>query len=240
MTAATPSSAHPTRQPPYDRLFSKLPADSRSASAHPDPDEAVAPPDGDEANGPKRTPPVLTRLAVHEASHAAARLYLGLGTITALSIDAQHGGHVMARVDEIRDHTEEHLTAHLAVMLAGRAGEEEFIKTIGASGDGATEGSDLEQATRLAYAMETSMGFGQNMPLLFRRCSDWTEHLARNTTLAEAVNRRLEAAYGAALKIVRKQEPAITYLCTQLLQRGALEGSELDQVMARARKLIVE
>jgi len=239
MTAAPPSSARPVPHPPHDCPFSKLPADSRSASAHPGPDEAGAPPDGDHAHRPKRTPPVLTRLAVHEASHAAARLYLGLGTITALSIDARQGGHVMAHIDEIRDHTEEHLTAHLAVMLAGRAGEEEFIKTIGASGDGVTEGSDLEQATRLAYAMETSMGFGQNMPLLFRRCSDWPEHLARNPTLAEAVNRRLEAAYGAALKIVRKQEPAISYLCGQLLQRGTLEGSELGRVMAHARKLIV-
>lgn len=240
MTAAPPSPALPVRRPPHDCLFSRLPEDCPSASERRGSDQAGAPPDGDEANRPKRTPPVLTRLAVHEASHAVARLYLGLGTITALSIDARYGGHVIAEIDEIRDHTEEHLTAHLAVMLAGRAGEEEFIKTIGASGDGTTEGSDLEQATRLAYAMETSMGFGQNMPLLFRRCSDWPEHLARNTTLAEAVNRRLEAAYGAALKIVRKQEPAITYLCSRLLQQGTLEDSELDHVMAHARKLIVE
>jgi len=240
VTAAPPSSALPARHPPHDCLFSKLPEVSRSVSRHPGSDEAGAPPDGNDAQRPKRTPAVLTRLAIHEASHAAARLYLRLGTITALSIDARYGGHVMAEIDEIRDHTEEHLTAHLAVMLAGRAGEEEFIKTIGASGDGASEGSDLEQATRLAYAMETSMGFGQNMPLLFRQCSDWPEHLARNTTLAEAVNRRLEAAYGAALKIVRKQEPAITYLCSQLLKHRTLEGSELDRVTARAGKLIVE
>ena len=238
MTGATStSSGHTTHRLLNDCLFSKLPSVPPPLSEHARVDEDGSPDGGDDQR-PRRTPPVLGRLAIHEASHAAVRLYLQLGTITEMSIDARHGGHVMVRTDEIRDHTEEHLTAHLVVMLAGRAGEEEFIKSIGATTDGVTGGGDTEQATRLAYDMETSMGFGQNMPLLYRRCSDWANDLATNPTLAEAVNRRLEAAYGAALKIVRKQEPAITFLCSQLLHRRTLKGSELEDVMAEARRLI--
>lgn len=225
-------SPHPT-SPGYEQLYS-------THATVPGLGSGGAPTDGGGSHPPTRTPPVLGRLAIHEACHAAARLYLGLGTITEITIDAPHGGHVVARIDEIRDHTEEHLTAHLAVMLAGRAGEQEFIKTIGASGDGETGGSDIEQATRLAYDMETAMGFGQDMPLLYRRRPDWAGDLATNPVLAEAVNRRLEAAYGAALKIVRKQEPAITYLCSQLLMQGTLEGSELEPVIEHARGLIKE
>lgn len=240
MTDAPPDQGLQGHQPPHEYLSSKLSKVQPSVSERSGSDEVGAPSDGDDAHKPKRTPPVLSRLAIHEASHAAARLYLGLGTITEMSVDARYGGHVTARFDEIRDHTEEHLTAHLVVILSGRAGEEAFIRSVGAATDGVTSGGDTEQASRLAYDMETSMGFGQHMPLLFRRCSAWPEHLARNTMLAEAVNRRLEAAYGAALNIVKKQEPAITYLCSQLLQHGTLEGSELDHVMAYARKLIVE
>lgn len=187
---------------------------------------------------PKRSEALIKRIAVHEASHAAVRLYLELGTITEISIDAPHGGYVASRTDEFHDHTGEFLTAHLSLLLAGRAGEEEFIKSVGANNDGETTGSDHELATKLAYDMETSMGFGQKNPLLYRRCADWANHLATDSELAADVNRRLEAAYEAALKMVKKQAAAIDYLYGELLRHGTLKGPELEKVLGEARKFI--
>lgn len=188
--------------------------------------------------GPKRTRHLIHRIAVHEASHAVIHLHLGLGTITEITIDAPYGGHVASRTDEFHEQTEKLFNAHLAIMLAGRAGEEVITEAVGANGDGKTQGSDHELATKLAYEMETAMGFGQRRRLLYRSCADWRLHLAIDPELAEDVNRRLEAAYEAALKMVRKQIFAIDYLHRQLRHHGTLAGVELETALAETRKLI--
>lgn len=180
--------------------------------------------------------PFLHRLAVHEASHAVIHLYLGLGTITEITIDAPRGGYVVSRTDEFHEQTEELLTAHLSGLLAGRAGEEVITQTAGANVDGETHGSDHALATKLAYDMETAMGFGQRRPLLYRSCADWPLHLALDPELAEDVNQRLQAAYAAASKMVEKQVPAIDYLYRQLLRHGTLAGAELEAALAETRK----
>lgn len=224
----------------HSRLYSKRVAVPSAAPLDiADPDD-TRPAAADWEHTPKRTMPLLHRIAVHEASHAAVRLYLGLGTITRITIDAPHGGYVESRIDEFHEQTEEILTAHLSIMLAGRAGEEVITGIVGANGDGETEGGDHELATKLAYDMETSMGFGQHMPLLYRRCTDWAQDLATNAKLAATVNRRLERAYEAACKMVSKQIPAIDYLYRQLLHHGTLEGPELEKVLVETSKLIEE
>lgn len=113
-----------------------------------------------------------------------------------------------------------------------------FLKSVGANNNGEAVGSDIEVATKLAYDMETSMGVGQKMPLLFRRCKDWAHHLATNPELAADVNKRLESAYEEALKLVRKQAAAIDYVYGELLRHGTLKGPKLEAVLGEARKLI--
>jgi len=187
---------------------------------------------------PKRSDALVRRIAIHEASHAVARLVFDLDTVTGISIDAFHGGYVVAQTDVYHENTLEFLSAHLALMLAGRAGEEEFLGSAGANNNGETVGSDHESATKLAYDMETSMGFAEDMPLLYRRCEDWAHHLATNPKLAARVNRRLEEAYEVARKVVRAQAAAVSYLRDQLMAHGTLEGPELKVVLAETRKLI--
>lgn len=239
MTMLSPAPSRSARPSINAQHYSKRASVPTEVSDPADPDD-TRPASADWEHTPKRTMPLLHRIAVHEASHAAVRLFLGLGTITKITIDAPHGGYVASRTDEFHEQTEEVLTAHLAVMLAGRAGEEVITGIVGANGDGETEGGDHELATKLAYDMETSMGFGQHMPLLYRRCADWAHDLATNAKLAEHVNRRLERAYEAARKMVKKQVPAIDYLYCQLLHHGTLEGPELEKVLAETRKLITE
>lgn len=86
--------------------------------------------------------------------------------------------------------------------------------------------------------METSMGFAEDMSLLYRRCEDWAYHLATNPELAARVNRRLEDAYAVARKVVRAQAAAISYLRNQLMAHGTLEGARLESVLAETSRLI--
>ncbi|PZN48508.1 MAG: hypothetical protein DIU65_16060 [Proteobacteria bacterium] len=187
---------------------------------------------------PRRSDALVRRIAVHEASHAVARLVFDLDTVTGISIDAPHGGYVEARTGIYHENTLEFLSAHLALMLAGRASEQEFLDSVGANNNGETLGSDHEIATKLAHDMETSMGFAEDMPLLYRRCEDWTSHLATNPELAARVNRRLEDAYAVARKVVRAQAAAISYLRNQLMAHGTLEGARLESVLAETSRLI--
>jgi ATP-dependent Zn protease len=238
-TAPSHAPSRPARQALHGYLYSKLAALPSAASDDTDPGEGIPTTSADrEDHRPKRSMPFRHRLAVHEASHAVIHLYLGFGTITEITIDDPRGGYVVSRTDEFHEQTEEFLTAHLSGMLAGRAGEEVITRTVGANVDAETHGSDHALATKLAYDMETAMGFGQRRPLLYRSCADWPLHLALDPELAEDVNRRLQAAYAAALKMVRKQVPAIDYLYNQLLRHGALAGAKLETALTETRKLI--
>src|SRR5690606_39504959 len=73
---------------------------------------------------------LLQRIAVHEASHAIARLVFDLDTITEISIDAPCGGYVLAETEVYEENTRPYFEAHLCMKLAGRAGEKEFHRRV--------------------------------------------------------------------------------------------------------------
>lgn len=220
-------------------LLSKILDGPTAAGRQPIPPSSI-PNEASEGQVPKRTPQLIFRLAVHEASHAVVRLYLGLGTITKISIDAPQGGYVMWKTSELQEQTEEFFTAVLASTWAGRAGEEVIIETVGASGGPDGRDSDQAVATQLAFDMETCMGFGQKWPLLYRATSDPQFLLAIDPELSERVHARLERAYQAALKMVQKQRGAIEHLAKILLLAGTLEGAELQRAVTSTLKLINE
>ncbi|MBS3650990.1 hypothetical protein KEU06_20465 [Pseudaminobacter sp. 19-2017] len=174
-------------------------------------------------------------MAIHEASHAVIRLCLGLGTLTKITVDAPNGGYLTWRTDELHELTEGFFTAVLAAIWAGRAGEEVIMKSFAASG-----GGDQAVATKLAYDMETAMGFGQTRPLLYRSAPDWRSHLINDPELSEHVNARLEAAYNTAREMVAKQREAIMHLAGALFVHDTLEGPELESHLQAVRELLVE
>jgi ATP-dependent Zn protease len=203
--------------------------------------EPVAPLDyPDQRHRPRRTQHLIFRLAIHEASHAVIRLHLGLGTITKVTIDAPFGGYVTWRTDELHEQTEEFFTAVLAATLAGRAGEEVFMESVGAGGGGDRGASDQAIATQIAFDMETAMGFGKKWPLLYRATADPQLLLAIDQELSERVHARLTSAYDAARKMIVKQRPAVENLAEALLVHGTLEGPGLENVLAGTRKLFRE
>ncbi len=147
-------------------------------------------------------------MAIHEAGHAVARLVLDLGRVTAISIDGPAGGYTEAETPTMEAETERFFAALLVIRLAGRAAEEELLGCVTAGAGGSLD-SDLGQATHLAMAMKTELGFSEASPLLYRPVEDRSSLLAYNPVLAERVCARLEDAYGRAGDLIRRNADAI-------------------------------
>lgn len=186
---------------------------------------------------PRRSVVFQFRAAVHEAGHAIARLYLGLGVLEKITIDGHQGGGVSWRIDELDDQTEELLTAAIVSALAGRAAEEEIVGSV-AIGSGGSHTSDLAYATDIAFQMEATLGLGTKWPLLHRPTKDRGVLFALDQELASRVNARLETAYGAARRIVARLRDAVEGLAALLLTHRTLEGAELDRILAELEERI--
>ena len=184
---------------------------------------------------PERPQPLRWRMAIHEAAHAVARLVLGMGRVTAISIDGPAGGYTEAELPTMEAETEAFFTALLVIRLAGRAAEEEFLGSVTA-GAGGSAASDLAQATHLALAMETELGFAETAPLLYHPVEDHSSLLAYNPLLAERVSARLEDAYTRARDLIRRNDDAIRFLVDELMAHDTLEGAHLVAVLREVRK----
>lgn len=187
---------------------------------------------------PSRSMALRLRMALHEAGHAIARLLLGFGPISEITIEHPKGGYVVGSTghDEL---TEAWLTSVLIETLAGRAAEEIMLGSISAN-SGGVDFSDLASATRLAVDMEANLGFGGNWQFVYRKPSDVTAILTADPDLAARVGDRLDRAYDAARVIVREQTRAIDFLAEKLFDQGTLEGANLDTVLGEVRKRIRE
>lgn len=179
------------------------------------------------------------RMALHESGHTVARLILKLGKVTLVTIDGQDGGG-MVEGDQpaVDEETEERAEALLLVRLAGRAAEKELLGSVTA-GSGGTSSSDLAGATELATAMEMSLGFSQNAPLLYRATDDRASLLIYNPDIASRVNARLEAAYAKACDLIRQNQKAIETLARELMGHNTLEGAELASVFRRLEETLI-
>lgn len=187
---------------------------------------------------PAKSLPLRYRIAVHEAGHAVTRLYLGLGTVSRITIDtAEGGGYTMGSMAPA-EQTEELLTAVLVSTLSGRAAEEVIIGPV-TGNSGGSERSDLGMATGLARDMETVLGFGKIRPLLYRQVEMDDAVLAVKSELSVCVNARLDSAYAAALKIIRAQKSALEFLAEILMEQETLEGQELDSVLEQVTQRMV-
>jgi len=112
--------------------------------------------------------PVVHRICVHETGHALMAMASGVADVISIKIEShmtegmtvQDGGRLHYRMHNKALPTEKDLLAKIRIMLGGAAAEDVVFGTrsIGAGGD---EGSDLHQATRLAYKLVGSYGLGK-------------------------------------------------------------------------------
>jgi cell division protease FtsH len=181
---------------------------------------------------PPKPPAMRRRIAVHEAGHVLARLLHRVGTITLVTIEGLDGqGFVESIMDDDAVDTQERCLAMLGVYLAGRAAEQVVFGTM-LSGSGGSERSDLARATALAYAMEASLGFGTEMPLLYRDIADQHAALRFDPGLARRVNARLETAEADVGRLIRRNRRRLDTIAETLLRHGTLEGEALAVLVA--------
>lgn len=170
---------------------------------------------------PPLTGPLRRRFAVHEAGHAIVAMALSLGTVESITIDAT-GGTTHIRRDPQRDQNEQFLLDELTMTIAGRAAEAEILGSVGA-GSGGLSDSDLDHATRIASAMEGSLGYGARHPLLFMPEEMLRLRRLNDREFAERVHGRIEAAEARARAIVARERQAVVELADRLGREGAVE-----------------
>lgn len=169
---------------------------------------------------------LLWRISIHEAGHALALTAFELGTIQTMSIGNGAGGHIESQLNQYIIHNEEWVSRMLACTLAGRAAEI-LIFGNATMGSGGSEKSDLAQATSLAIKAETSLGFGQQHPLLYRNIADQTLLLTRDKRLAQQVHKRLEAAEKMASDLLAQHKGVLQLLANELSARKVLDGEDV-------------
>ncbi|MBY2987514.1 AAA family ATPase [Rhizobium leguminosarum] len=111
---------------------------------------------------------VVHRICVHEIGHALMTMASGVADVISIRVEShmvegepvQDGGRLHYKMRNQALPTEKDLLANIRIMLGGTAAEEVIFgnRSIGAGG---VEGSDLEQATRLAYRLVGSYGLGK-------------------------------------------------------------------------------
>lgn len=185
------------------------------------------------------------RFAIHEAGHAVVHHALALGPIHGINIDTAHGGYSQLGFTASGSDTLGYHENMLAMLMAGRAAEQ--IVTGGvSSGSAGAEHSDLARATRLALAMERSLGFGAIQPLLYREDKNPASVLDANPDLAARVHARLEKALARATEVLHDKRDSLDALIRALSDARVLDGScvvrllgvSIDEARLTLRKTI--
>lgn len=175
------------------------------------------------------------RVCVHEAGHATAWSQLDIGEVISVAIGTGEMGHVMTRQHAHFPQTQQWLTATMTCLLAGRAAELLiFGDTV--AGSGGEEQSDLARATHYAMAAETTLGFSDHQPLVYRGTERSFDMLNFDQDLATRVNDRLANADTMARNLLETHRRGMLDIAGQLRGRGVMEGDEVRRILCLRRK----
>ncbi|MFB4374534.1 ATP-dependent Zn protease [Agrobacterium sp. CR_3] len=170
------------------------------------------------------------RWAFHEAGHAVVHHALDLGPVRGLNIDTGQGGYNLIGFHLWATDTRDWYENMLTMLMAGRAAEKLMLKRV-SSGSGGSDDSDLARATRIAFDIERTLGFGSEHPLLYRPHRDPGEVFGREPELAARVHARLEAALDRAATILRRRRPTFHALAKALFDAQAMDETAVLQVL---------
>ncbi len=170
------------------------------------------------------------RFAFHEAGHAVVHHALDLGPVRGLNIDSGEGGYNLVSFHVWATDTRDWYENMLTMLMAGRAAEQLVLKWV-SSGSGGTDDSDLARATRLAFDMERTLGFGTELPLLYRPHRDPAAVFDCDAELATRVHARLEVALDRAATILRKRRSTFNALAKALFEAQAMDEEDVLQIL---------
>ena len=183
--------------------------------------------------GDRRSPADLRLCSIHEAGHAVAAIILGLNLEGASIRDSSTQGGVVRTASRAAFLDAEDVHDRLVALLSGRAAEEVLLGRV-TSGAGGQTGSDLQRATWLAASAAAELGLDREHGLAWTplpdRQAELSEALAADARLAGLVRRRLAAAYDDALVIVRRSASTVQAVADELLDRGALSGTDVRSI----------
>lgn len=186
--------------------------------------------DGIRGNRPPVPYNLRWRWAFHEAGHAVVHHALDLGPVRGLNIDTGQGGYNLVGFHVWATDTRDWYDNMLTMLMAGRAAEKLVLKRVSA-GSGGADDSDLARATRIAFDMERTLGFGTEHPLLYRPHRDPGTVLDRDPELAARVHVRLEAALDRAAAILRRRRPTFHALAKALFDAQAMDEKAVMETL---------
>ena len=186
------------------------------------------------------TPEERRITAVHEAGHAVVMWSLPecdpVLKVTVVPRGRSLGA-TWSSPDEDRIHvTDEALEEQLAGLLGGRIAEEVNYHTLGV---GAL--SDLERATKTAYAMVTYYGMSKKIgPLSYYDSTGtrdtFTKPFSEQTAhdIDVEVRRFVEEAYARARAIIEAKNAQINAIADLLLEKETIYSEDLEQILGPA------
>lgn len=186
--------------------------------------------DGIRSNRPPVPIDLRYRFSIHEAGHAVVHHALHLGPVRGLNIDTGQGAYNLLGFHPSGTDTRAWFESMLTMLMAGRAAEALVLRRV-SSGSGGTDDSDLARATRIAFDMERTLGFGTEHPLLYRPHRDPAEVFSREPELAARVHARLEAALDRATAILRRRRPTFHALAKALFDAQAMDEAAVLQIL---------
>ena len=186
------------------------------------------------------TPEERRITAIHEAGHAVVMWSLPECAPVLKVTVVPRGrslGATWSSPDEDRIHvTDEALEEQLAGLLGGRIAEEVNYHTLGV---GAL--SDLERATKTAYAMVTYYGMSKKIgPLSYYDSTGtrdtFTKPFSEQTAhdIDVEVRRFVEEAYARARAIIEAKNAQINAIADLLLEKETIYSEDLEQILGPA------
>jgi len=178
-------------------------------------------------------PESIRMTAYHEGGHALVALKTdGADPVHKATVMPRGGalGMVMQLPDgDQTSITRKEMLARMDVCMGGRVAEELIFGTDNVS-SGAS--SDIEQATKLAYAMVTKYGLSTKVGVMY--VDDNSPKISEETKqLVEAeVRRMLDESYKRATKLLETNRKDLEVIANGLIQYETLSGGEIVDLLA--------
>ncbi|ULQ55123.1 ATP-dependent zinc metalloprotease FtsH [Flavihumibacter rivuli] len=177
-------------------------------------------------------------IAYHEAGHAICGWYLEhaypLLKVTIVPRGTAALGYAQYTPKEQYLYNTDQLIDQICMTLGGRASEEIFFGKISTGAQ-----NDLQQITRMAYAMVTVYGMNDKVGNVSfydpQQENSFTKPYSEETSklIDEEVRKLIDAAYDRTLQLLREKKEQVEKLAEKLLDKEVLFQSDVEQLIGK-------
>ncbi|HUR64977.1 MAG TPA: ATP-dependent zinc metalloprotease FtsH [Chitinophagaceae bacterium] len=177
-------------------------------------------------------------IAFHEAGHAVCGWYLKhaypLLKVTIVPRGTAALGYAQYTPKEQYLYNTDQLNDQICMTLGGRASEEIFFSKISTGAQ-----NDLQQITRIAYAMVTVYGMNDKIGNISfydpQQENTFTKPYSDETAkmIDQEVRKLIDEAYGKTLKLLTEKRADVEKLATALLEKEVLFQSDVEALIGK-------